>query len=150
VTAEIGDVGTAAARISLSNVPREVFSINPLQAAIMAAQIEAGPIEITLRDTGGVELAVAQAARQQNISREAARRSLIDNVREAAMKMASLNPDVMAIAGALTRFIETPRGTLTIKLTPRGKVGMIQIVEAMKTGPVAALARFQVEATTGR
>jgi hypothetical protein len=56
----------------------------------------------------------------------------------------------MAIAGALTRFIENPRGTLTIKLTPRGKVAMMQILEAMKTSPVAARARFQVEATTGR
>ena len=150
LTLEIGSVLTAAARVSLANVQRETFSLNPLQAAIMAAQIEAGPIEIAVRDTGGIELAIAQQARQQNISREAARRAMIDTIRESAMQMASINPDVMAIAGALTRFIENPRGTLTIKLTPRGKVAMMQILEAMKTSPVAALARFQVEATTGR
>jgi len=75
---------------------------------------------------------------------------MTESIRDNAMKMASVNPDVMAIAGALTRFIENPRGTLTVKLVPRGKVGMMQIVEAMKTSPVAALARFQVEATTGR
>jgi hypothetical protein len=149
-TLEIGNVLTASARLSLANVQRATFSLNPLQAAIMAAQIEAGPIEIVLRDTGGIDLAVAQQARQQNISREAARRAITDNIRESAMKMATVNPDVMAVAGALTRFIESPRGTLTIKLTPRGKVAMMQIVEALKTGPVAALARFQVEATTGR
>jgi hypothetical protein len=149
-TLEIGNVLTAAARVSLTNVQRETFSLNPLQAAIMAAQIEAGPIEIAVRDTGGIDLAIAQQARQQNMSREAARRAMIDTIRERAMQMASINPDVMAIAGALTRFIENPRGTLTIKLTPRGKVAMMQILEAMKTSPVAALARFQVEATTGR
>ncbi|MEA2879536.1 MAG: hypothetical protein QOF14_4732 [Hyphomicrobiales bacterium] len=149
-TLEIGNLFTAVARASLANVARETFSLNPLQAAIMAAQIEAGPIEIVLRDTGGIELAIAQQARQQNISREAARRAMTDSIRDNAMKMASVNPDVMAIAGALTRFIENPRGTLTVKLVPRGKVGMMQIVDAMKRSPVAALARFQVEATTGR
>ena len=59
VTLEIGNVLTAAARASFANVPREVFSVNPLQAAIMAAQVEAGPLEIALRDNGGVELLVA-------------------------------------------------------------------------------------------
>ena len=92
----------------------------------------------------------AQQARQQNISREDARRAMIDNIRDNAMKTASINPDVMAIAGALTRFIESPRGTLTIKLVPKGRVGMMQIVEALKTSPIALLARFQVEVTTGR
>ena len=40
---------------------------------MMAAQIEAGPIELALRDIGGVDLAVAQYARTQNVSRDAAR-----------------------------------------------------------------------------
>jgi hypothetical protein len=147
---EIGNVFTVAARMTLANVAREAFSLNPLQAAIMAAQIEAGPVEIALRDTGGLDLMIAQHARQQNITREAARRAVVDGIRESAMKMAAINPDVMALAGVLTRFIENPRGTLNIKLTPRGKVSAMQLLEAMKTSPVAALARFQVEATTGR
>jgi hypothetical protein len=147
---EIGNVLTAALRVSLANVQRETFSLNPLQAAIMAAQIEAGPVELTLRDTGGVDLAFAQQARQQNISVEAARQAVTDNIRDSATKMASINPDVVAVAGALTRFIENPRGTLTIKLTPRGKVAMMEIMAATKGNPLAALVRFQIEATTGR
>jgi hypothetical protein len=149
-TLDIGNVLTATARLSLANVQRETFSLNPLQAAIMAAQIEAGPIELALRDTGGIDLAITQQARQQNISREEARRALTDKISDNAMQMASVNPDVMAVAGAVTRFIENPRGTLTIKLTPKGKVAMMDLVQAMKTSPVAALAHFQVEATTGR
>jgi len=150
ITVEVGNVFTAAARLSLGNVQREVFSLNPLQAAIMAAQVEAGAIEIALRDTGGVDLAVAQYARTQKVSSEAARRAIVEGIKTNAMTMASVNPDAMAIAGALTRFIENPRGTLTIKLTPKGKVAMMQLVEALKGNPLAALARFQVEATTGR
>jgi hypothetical protein len=150
VTAEIGEVGTAAARISLANVPREVFSINPLQAAIMAAQIEAGTVEVALRDIGGVDLAVAQYARNQKVTPDAARRAIVENIKNTGMTMATTNPDAMAIAGAVTRFIENPRGTLTVKLTPKGKVPAMSLIEAIKTNPLAALARFQVEATTGR
>jgi hypothetical protein len=150
VTAEIGEVGTAAARISLSNVPREAFSINPLQAAIMAAQIEAGVMEIAVRDIGGVDLAVAQYARTQKMTADAARRAIIENIKNTGMTMATTNPDAMAIAGAMTRFVESPGGTLTVKLTPKGKVPAMQLIEAIKTNPLAALARFQVEASTGR
>jgi hypothetical protein len=150
VTAEIGEVGTAAARISFSNVPREVFSINPLQAAIMAAQIEAGTIEIALRDIGGVDLAVAQYARTQKLTPDAARRAIVENIKTTGMTMATTNPDAMAIAGAVTRFIENPRGTLTVKLTPKGKVPAMSLIEAIKASPLTALAKFQVEASTGR
>ena len=149
VTLEVGNVLTAAARASFSNVAREVFSVNPLQAAIKAAQVEAGPVEIALRDHGGVEMLVATFARTQKIAREDARRALVAQVRATAMQLAA-NPDAMAIAGAVARFIEAPGGTLTIKLTPRGKVAMMGLVDTLRTDPFAALARFQVDATNGR
>lgn len=150
VTLEIGSVLTAAARASFSNVAREVFSINPLQALMMAAQIEAGPLEIALRDNGGVDLMVAQRARTMRASREDARRALVTEIRAVAMQLASANPDAMAIAGAIARFIEAPGGTLTVKFTPRGKVAMAELLDAMRSDPFAALARFQVDASNGR
>src|ERR1043165_10310304 len=103
----------------------------------MAAQIEAGPVEFTRRDTGGIDLAIRQQARQQSITVEDARRAMTDKIRDGATQLASVNPDVMAVAGALTRFIENPRGSLTIKLTPRGKVAVMDLIQAMKTSPVA-------------
>lgn len=150
ISVEIGGLMSASGQLTLANVAREAFSLNPLQAAIMAAQIEAGPVELMLRDSGALDLAINEFARTQGIPRDAARMAIVEAIRENAMKMATINPDVMALAGAITRFIENPRGTLTIKLTPRGKVSAMQLIEAMKTGPVAALARFEVEATTGR
>jgi hypothetical protein len=149
-TLEIGNVLKAALRLSLANVQRGAFSLNPLQAAVMAAQIEAGPVELTLRDTGGIDLAIRQQARQQGVSVEDARRAMTDKIRENAMQLAAANPDVMAVAGALIQFIENPRGTLTVTLTPRGKVVTIDLIQAMKASPVAGLARFQIEATAGR
>jgi len=149
-TAEIGNVGTLSARVSLGNVPREIFTLDPLEIMIAGALVEAGPVEIVLRDTGGVDLAVAQYARTQNVSREEARKAIIDNIRMSAAGMAALSGDVMAVAGAITRFIETPRGTLTLRLTPKGKVPLMEVIEANKANPFDALARFDVQAVTGK
>jgi hypothetical protein len=150
VVLELGGVLNASARVSLANVPREVFSTNLLQAAFMATQIEAGTVEITLHDVGGVDLAVAQYARTQNVSPDDARRAIIDKIKAGGTAMATANPDTEVMAEALARFIENPRGTLTIRLTPKGQMPAMQFLIALKTDPLAALAQFQVEASTGR
>jgi hypothetical protein len=146
MTLEFGNLLKATAQISLGNVPRGVFSPNPLQAAAMAAQIEAGTMEITLGDLGGVDLAVTQYASSHNVSAEDGRRAIVDSIKAAG----ATNPDAVAIEEALEHFIENPRGTLTLKLTPRGKVPAMQLIQALKTDPMAALAQFQVEASTAQ
>jgi hypothetical protein len=147
---ELGGLLKASARVSLANVPRGVFSLNPQQATAMAAQIEAGTMELALRDTGGVDLAVAQYAGTQNVSRDTARRTIIENIKASNATTTTPNSDAAAIVEALTDFIATPRGTLTLKLTPRGKVPAMQLIQALRTDPFVALAQFQVEASTGR
>jgi hypothetical protein len=147
---ELGGLLKASARVSLSNVPRRVFSLNPQHATAMAAQIEAGTMELALRDTGGVDLAVAQYAGTQNVSRDTARRTIIENIKASNATTTTPNSDAAAIVEALTDFIATPRGTLTLKLTPRGKVPAMQLIQALRTDPFVALAQFQVEASTGR
>lgn len=145
---EFGGLLKAYARVALTNVPRQVFSINPPQATSAAAQIEAGTIELIVRDTGGVDLAVAQYARMQNVSRDAARQAIVASIRDNSATATATNPDAAAIVNALMRFIESPLTTLTLKLTPRGKVPAMQLFQALKTDPLAALAQFQVEAST--
>jgi len=81
---------------------------------------------------------------------EQARQAIIQNIRETGMKLSGANADAMAIAGAIARFVELPGGTLNIKLTPKDKVPVMQLAEMMKTNPMLALARFQVEAGNGR
>jgi hypothetical protein len=149
-TAEIGGLLKASARVALANVPREVFSVNPLQAATLAAQIEAGTMEIMLRDIGGVDLAVGQYARIQNVRPDEARRAIVDNIRATGAKVMATSPDAAPIVDALARFIENPKGTLTLKLTPRAKAPAMQLIQALKTDPSIALAQFRIEASTGR
>jgi hypothetical protein len=150
VMVELGGLFKASARVSLANVPRGVFSLNPQQATAMAAQIEAGTMELALRDIGGVDLAVAQYARTQNVTRDTARRTIVENIKASNATTTTPNPDAAAIVAALADFIETPRGTLTLKLTPRGKVPAMQLIQALRTDPLLALAQFQVEASKGR
>jgi hypothetical protein len=149
VSLEVGGLLKASAHVSLANVPRGVFSLNPVQATKMAAQIEAGAVELTLQDLGGVDLAVAQYAGTHNVSRDEARRAIIDSIRSSAET--NLGPDSGAAAAvdALTRFIETPGQTLVIKLTPLGKVQALQMMQLLKTNPSIALAQFLIEASTG-
>jgi hypothetical protein len=149
VSLEVGGLLKASAHVSLANVPRGVFSLNPVQATKMAAQIEAGAVELTLQDLGGVDLAVAQYAGTHNVSRDEARRAIIDSIRSSAET--NLGPDSGAAAAvdALTRFIETPGQTLVIKLTPVGKVQALQMMQLLKTNPSIALAQFLIEASTG-
>lgn len=150
VTIELSNLLKATARVSLANVPRGVFSLNPVQAALMAAQIEAGTLEFSFRDLGAVDLAIAQFARAQNISRDMARRAVIDILRDDGERMiAGPSPDILAVLEAAIRVIENPGQTLIIKLTPRGIVPVMQFFQLWKTDPATALAPFRIEASTG-
>jgi hypothetical protein len=145
---EIGGVLKASARIALANVPRQVFSANAVQAVGAAAQIEAGTIELTVHDLGSVDLGVVQYARAQNVSREEARKAIVESIKAGSEDVAT-NPDAVNAVQALARFVETSGQTLVIKFTPLGKVPAMQLFQMLKTDPLIALAQFRIEASTG-
>jgi len=142
---EIGGLLKASARITLANVPRQVFSANAAQAIGASVQIEAGTIELTVRDRGSVDLGIAQYARTRNLSREDARKAIAQSIRDTSTSASAME----AISGALVSFVETPGQTLVIKLTPRAKVPALQLFQLLKTDPLLALAQFRIEASTG-
>lgn len=148
VSLDLGGLLKANARLSLSNVPRGVFTLNPVQAVTMAEQIEVGTLELVLRDMGAVDIALAQYARTLAVSRDAARQSFIDELKTGGERAAANNPDAVAAVQALTRFLESPGQTLIVKLTPRAKVPALQLFQLLKTDPLLALAQFRIEAST--
>jgi hypothetical protein len=145
---EVGGLLKASVRIALANVPRQVFSTNAAQAIGAAAQIEAGAMELTVRDLGSVDIGVVQYARAQNVSRDVARKAIVDSIRASSQDVAT-NSDATAAVQALARFIESRGQTLVIKLTPRAKVPALQLFQLLKTDPLVALAQFRIEASTG-
>jgi hypothetical protein len=146
---DISELLKVSARVSLANVPRQVFSANAAQAFGAAAQIEAGALELTLRDAGAVDFAIAQFARSQNTGRDAARQAIVDAIKVDQVAIGSANPDADALFAALVRFVETPGQTLVIKLTPRAKVPALQLFQLLKTDSLSALAQVRIEASTG-
>ena len=114
-----------------------------------AARIEADTLEFSLRDNGGVDLVVTQFARMQNVSRDAARQALVESIKAKREQLVSANPDADATVDAIARFVETPGQTLSIKLTPRAKAPLMQLMQLLQTDPQSALAQFKIEASTG-
>jgi hypothetical protein len=146
---ELGSLAKAQARLALANVPRGVFTTDPVQAMTDAGQIETGAIELSLHDSGAVDLVVAQFSRIQNVSRVAARSAIVDMIRAQGVKIAASNLDAKAAADALADFVATSGQTLSLKLTPLGKVPVVQLMDVLDTEPIVALAQFRIEASTG-
>jgi hypothetical protein len=138
----------ASARVSLGNVPRQVFTLNPQQAAMAATQIESGTIEVTLRDAGGVDLLVAAYARIQNVSADAARQAIVDTIKSHSENITTADPDAAAVVDALVHLFQNPKTALTVKLAPRGKIRAMPLVQALQTDPAATLALFQIDVST--
>ncbi|WP_321576340.1 hypothetical protein [Bradyrhizobium barranii] len=130
-------------------MPRGLFTTDPAQAVGQAAQVETGAIELSLRDSGVVDLIVAQFSRMQNVSRDAARSAIAEMIRAQGEKVTAANLDAKAAVDALAGFVETSGQTLTIKLTPLGKVPVLQLMDALNSEPIVALAQFRIEASTG-
>ncbi|WP_076860292.1 hypothetical protein [Bradyrhizobium mercantei] len=139
----------ASAKVSLANVPREAFSTSAAESMGAAAQIEAGTIELVVHDLGVIDLAIAQYARTQNVSRDEARNAVLNSIKTQGDAIGGANPDATALITAISQFIETPGQTLVIKLTPRAKVPALQLIELLKIDLQSALAQFKIEASTG-
>lgn len=148
-TLDIGGIAKAQVRMALNNVPREMFSTDPAQLMGQAARIEAGALDFSLRDNGGVDLAVTQFARTQNVNRDAARQALVESIKAKREQVASANPEAGAAVDAVASFIETPGQTLSIRLSPRAKAPLMQLMQLLQTDPQSALAQFRIEASTG-
>lgn len=148
-TVDLGNLAKAQLHFALVNVPHAVFTSDPVQAMDQAAQIDTGAIELSLRDSGVVDLIVAQFARIQNVSRDAARSMIVEMIRAQGEKVAASDLDARPALDAIAGFVETSGQTLTIKLSPRAKAPLTQLMQLLQTDPQSALAQFRIEASTG-
>ncbi|TWB04223.1 hypothetical protein [Bradyrhizobium stylosanthis] len=149
-TLDLGNLARAQASLALANVPRGLFTTtDPREAMGHLAEAETGAIELSLHDSGVVDLVVSQFSRMQNLSRDAARSKIVEMIRAQGERIAASNPDTRVAVDALAGFVETPGQKLTIRLTPLGKVPVIQLLDALSDEPIVALAQFRIEASTG-
>jgi hypothetical protein len=151
MTLEVGGVMALSVKTSLGKVSRDLLSPDPMkvmQAAIMA---DIGPIEVTLRDLGLVDLLAAEAARLKGQAPEAGRTLLLEGLTSDALQQLQRNPGAKGFYDAVSQFLQGKGETLTVRLTPRGRVGTLALLEAFRLAPDnALLAAFTVEASSTR
>jgi hypothetical protein len=149
-TLEIRDVLALSIKASAGQVPREMLSTDILKMIGSAPLVEAGPVELALRDLGVVEIAAAQLGLAKGGDAEAGRAALAELVAQWATKATQTAPELQPVFDALTRLVQGRGETLTVALTPKGSVGLMQFVEAARRDGVAALlANFTVDVRTG-
>jgi len=133
-------------QLSLNNLSRSVFSGSPAEALIEAARIEAGAVEFSLSDAGLIDVFVAEHAREQNLSDDAARQGIIATIKASRATMST--PDNAAATDALVRFIAQPGQTLTVTLAPRRKLPVLALSPLLAASPAMAMELFQIEVST--
>ena len=140
---EMENLFSASATLALSKVSRDVFVVDPAKFKSAAETLEAGVVEFSLRDTGGLNFWITQFAKNQGLSPTSARQVLIVKMTKELESQSQSNPDIQLLTEAITRFMEKPGQTLAIKLTPNGRVNVVQ---ALAAAPLAALSRFKLDA----
>jgi hypothetical protein len=139
-------------RGSLRNVSRDLFSKDIARSMAAAFLVEPGPVELSLRDQGFVDLVAAQAERGRGRPGQPGRAILLAEMNRDRPKLMQLYPGLEPLFRALEQFLQGKGETLTVKVTPKGRVGLMQLVEeATTTDPGTAFFKnFSVEARTGR
>ena len=114
------------------------------------ATVEAGPIEIVVRDLGGLDLKVAEVARKQNLSLDAARRMLVETATQPSAALVPSSADLAGLTDAVAHFIEAPGGRLSVSITPKGRVLLLPLFATAQSDPATILAQFRIQSSVTR
>jgi hypothetical protein len=149
-SAKLGNVGSIEVNATLGNVPASAFTLDAATFMAAIGAVEAGPIEIVVRDLGGLDLMVAEIARKQNLSPDAARRMLVETATRPSAALIPSNADLAGLADAVAHFIEASGGKLSVSVTPKGRVLLLPLF-AMAQGDLATiLAQFHIQSSVAR
>lgn len=148
-TLEIGKLFAVNAELSLDNVLRDLFTTNPTQALVTTSLIKPGPLKVTLRDLGGVDLLLAKYAREHGIMIEDARTAIMAEVQLNSEALGAVDPAAGKVGTALVDFIRKPNGTLKVSMTPKQSLRLLEMIDVLKASGPDALSLFEIEAQTG-
>jgi hypothetical protein len=150
VVLDIADLVSAAASVSVGNVPRDLFSTDPDTISVMSLGVEAGPVELMVHDSGALDLAARIVAQENRTPLASARGALAVMARQSADAFVAGQPALKPLADAVVEFITTPKSTLRIKLTPKALTPVALLAVEAQTDPFAPLAHFTIDAKVTR
>jgi len=139
-----------SASVAINNVARRHFEPDPSKFGEAANDLEAGSVELSLRDTGGLDLLIAHFAKAQNISLEAARQEIKENIDRALLGQLQTSAELQRLANTLGRFVATRGATLKINITPRQRVNLMQLMDMLDIDPLRAISQFNLELSVDR
>lgn len=144
---ELGGLFSASMTLPIANVPPTIFTADRESLALAAGVLEAGTIEFLFRDLGIVAMQTEQSAKAQALSAEAVRKTIISNMSRNFRLKSQTGPSTESAINAFAQFLENPGASLKIKLISKGRVNVVQTLEALKTDPLGALlSRFDIRA----
>jgi hypothetical protein len=149
-SARLANVGSIDVDAKFGNVPASAFTLDAATFMAAMAAVEAGPIEIVIRDLGGLDLKVAEIARTQNLTPDAARRMLVEIATHPPGALVASNADMAGLADAMAHFIEAPGGRLSISITPKGRVPLLPLFATAQGDPATILAQFRIQSSVAR
>jgi hypothetical protein len=144
-TFEFDTLFSASLTLSIANFSPTLLANDPVKTALAASVLEAGPVELSVHDSGGLDFTIAQAAKTQGLSASAARAKMVSDLQLGASMQPRQSPEFQRLVDELARFLAGDGSTLKIRLTPKGRVNLMQLMELAKTDPIGALSRFGVE-----
>jgi hypothetical protein len=147
---EVGRVFSLSLEGSLKNVVRDALSLDPMKAMGALFVVEVGGMQLRVTDLGLVDLLATETARQKGAPPETGRALILESIAASKLALADGGPDVEKLFQGLERFVQGKGETLTVKITPKGRVGALDLMEAAKVSPGAAFAKFDIEVTSGR
>jgi hypothetical protein len=149
-TLETSDVAALSLKAELRNVARDVFSADIFKAIGSLQVVEAGPIELTMRDLGAVDQAAAELGRTSGAGPEAGRILLVATLAQNAMAVTQKRPELQPLFDALGLLVQRKGETVTVTLTPKGRVSLVGLIDGLRRDPLTALTdAFTVDARTG-
>jgi hypothetical protein len=149
-TLEISNLISVSLKASLKNVTRDALSLDPMKSMPAIFLVEAGPIELSVRDLGLVDLLAAEMAREKGAAPETGRALLLESMAMKRQGLASTSPDLEKLFQAMDRFVQGKGETLTIKVTPKSRVGVMELMTASQVSPDALWNSFNIEVATGQ
>jgi hypothetical protein len=146
----VGNTAGFSAKARLNNVSRAMFTTEPASLMAAAVAVDVGPIELSLRDTGGVDMALREFGRMQGVSSDGARTMLAALITAQAAAFTQDNPDLQILADRLVEFLNNRGATLTISIEPKARVNLMQSIALAKADPIALLPQFKLDIKVGK
>ena len=141
---------SASGIFAINNVTRRHFEPDSTKFGDAANDLEAGPVVLSLRDTGGLDLLIAHFAKTQGVSLEAARRGIKENIDRAILVQPQASAELQRLADALGRFATTRGATLKVSIAPRQRVNLMELADMLDIDPLRALSQFSLELSVDR